>query len=115
MSTVQEFQQSLLELDTGSTVVEPDQSKTTLNRAVDPLGIGAPLPFDEVFLPETVLTPNPLSSQLRNGVTGVTGFRFGIASLGPSLSSSDQGATNSSRRIRSDTLPCSGNRILRQT
>lgn len=84
MSTgsVEEFQQSLSHLETGSTVVPPSEFESTIADLVEPPAVGAALPFDALSLADAPVTLEPSPSQLRDAVTGVTGSRMGISSLG---------------------------------
>mgnify|MGYP000067648110 CR=1 FL=1 len=94
MSTgsVEQFQQSLSRLDTAWTVVSTDELAATVADLVDPPAVGAELPFDDLSLAETPVTLGPSPAQLRDAVTGVTGSRMGIASLGTvAVESRDEG------------------------
>lgn len=80
--SVEQFQQSLSRLDTASTVVSSDELAATIAELADPPAVGAELPFGDLSLAETPVTLGPSPRQLRDAVTGVTGSRMGIASLG---------------------------------
>lgn len=81
-SKVKQFQQSLSDLNTGSSVVTPTEFRSTLEEVLEPPAVGAELPFDDFSLSDTNVTLNPSPSQLKDAVTGVSGSRMGIASLG---------------------------------
>lgn len=80
--TVAKFEQSLSDVDAGSTTVTPDEFGDALSEAVSPPAVGVPLPFDDVSLSNTSVTLNPSPSKLKDATTGVAGSRLGIASLG---------------------------------
>ncbi|WP_323173441.1 LUD domain-containing protein [Natrialba sp. PRR66] len=84
MSTgsVEQFQQSLSRLDTASTAVAPDELVSTVADLVEPPAVGAELPFDGLSLADAPVTLDPSPSRLSEAVTGVSGSRMGIASLG---------------------------------
>lgn len=81
-SSVQDFQRSLSRRDTASTVVTPDELETELAAIIETPAVGAELPFDDFSLSDLPVTLDPSPSQLREAVTGVTGSRMSIASLG---------------------------------
>lgn len=80
--SVREFQQSLARLDTASTVVSPDEFEAELEGIIETPAVGAALSFDDLTLSNLPVRLEPSPSQLREAVTGVTGSRVGIASLG---------------------------------
>lgn len=80
--SVQEFQQSLARLDTASTVVSPDEFEIELEGIIETPAVGAELPFDDLSLSNLPVQLKPSPSQIHEAVTGVTGSRMGIASLG---------------------------------
>jgi L-lactate dehydrogenase complex protein LldG len=80
--SVHEFQQSLARLDTASTVVSPDEFETEVKDIIETPAVGAALPFDDLSLSELPVQLEPSPAQLREAVTGVTGARMSIASLG---------------------------------
>ncbi|QCC49408.1 LUD domain-containing protein [Halobellus limi] len=82
MSIVSEFQHSLSEADADSVVTTPQSFESTLSQVVDTPAVGALLPFDSVSLARTEVATDPTPSQLEGAVTGVTGSRLGIATLG---------------------------------
>lgn len=84
MSTgsIEEFQRSLSQLDTGSTVVSPDEFAETMEDLVEAPAVGAELPFDDLTLSGLPVTLSPSPSQLREAEMGVTGSRLGISALG---------------------------------
>lgn len=79
--SVREFQQSLARLDTASTVVSPDEFETKLEAVIEIPAVGAERPFD-LTLSNLPVRLGPSLSRLCETVTGVTGSRMGIASLG---------------------------------
>lgn len=81
-SLVRQFQQSLVRLDTASTVVPADEFKAELEDVIETPAIGAELPFEDLSLDGVPVALEPSPSQLREAVTGVTGSRMGISSLG---------------------------------
>jgi L-lactate dehydrogenase complex protein LldG len=84
MSTgqVARFESALSDVNAGSTVVSPDGFPEVIESVVEPPAVGTRLPFDDVSLTDTSVTLDPSPSALREAVTGVTGTRLGIASLG---------------------------------
>ncbi|MFC7008627.1 LUD domain-containing protein [Halalkalicoccus salilacus] len=80
--SVRKFQQSLARLDTASTVVSPDEFETELEGIIETPAVGADLSFDDLTVSNLPVSLEPSPSQLREAVTGVTGSRMGIASLG---------------------------------
>jgi len=84
MSTtaVQEFRKSLSAADVESTVVTPDGVEDAMLAAIERPAVGAPLPFTDLSLSGLPITVDPSPSELRDAVTGVTGSRLGISSLG---------------------------------
>ena len=80
--SVREFQQSLARLYTASTVVSPDEFEAELKGIIETPAVGAALSFDDLTLSNLPVRLEPSPSQLRETVTGVTGSRMGIASLG---------------------------------
>lgn len=84
MSTapVAEFRESLSNLETESTVVTPDEAEDALSDAIEQPAVGASLPYPDLSVSELPVTVDPSPSELRNAVTGVTGSRLGVASLG---------------------------------
>lgn len=81
-SAVERFQRSLSDLNTASSVVTPAEFRPTLEEVLEPPAVGAELPFDDLSLADTKVTLDPSPSQLKDAVTGVSGSRMGIASLG---------------------------------
>ena len=81
-SAVNRFQQSLSNLNTASSVVTPTEFQSALEEVLEPPAVGAELPFDDLSLADTQVTLDPSPSQLKDAVTGVSGSRMGIASLG---------------------------------
>jgi len=84
MSTgsVQEFRETLSELNADSTVIAPDEFEARLAELVETPAVGAEFPFDDLSLAEAPVTTDPSPAQLREAVTGVSGSRMGISSLG---------------------------------
>jgi L-lactate dehydrogenase complex protein LldG len=82
MSSVAEFQQSLSQSNTESTVTTPETFAETLAAVVDRPAVGAALPFEDVDLADAPVTLNPTPAQLREAKTGVTAAGLGVASLG---------------------------------
>lgn len=80
--SVSEFQQSLARLDTASTAISPDEFEAELEDIIETPAVGAELPFDGLSLSNLPVRLEPSPSQLREAVTGVTGARMSIASLG---------------------------------
>lgn len=80
--TVQEFKRSLSRLDTDSTVVSRDAFEDALADLVETPAVGAELPFEDLSLSNVPVTLEPSLSKLRSAVTGVTGSRLGVSSLG---------------------------------
>lgn len=80
--SVQEFQQSLAHLNTASTVVSPDEFEAELEDIIETPAVGAELSFDGLTLSDLPVQLEPSPAQLREAVTGVTGSRLSIASLG---------------------------------
>lgn len=80
--TLHEFQRSLSQLNVSSTVVSSDEFESELENLIETPAVGAELPFDGISLSEVPITLEPSPAQLREAVTGVTGSRMGIASLG---------------------------------
>lgn len=91
-SKVSTFQSSLSRVNTRSTVVSPDDFLGVLDDVIEAPAVGARLPFDDVSLAEASVTLDPSVTALREAVTGVTGTRLGIASLGTvAVESRDEG------------------------
>ncbi|WP_245977716.1 LUD domain-containing protein [Halopiger aswanensis] len=69
-------------MNASSTVVPSDEFESELADRIEIPAVGAELPFDGLSLSDAPVTLDPSPAQLREAVTGVTGSRLGIASLG---------------------------------
>lgn len=81
-STVDEFRNSLSQLNTGSTVATRSEAEDAIHDAIEGPAVAAPSPFDDLSFADLPVTVNPSPSALQEAVTGLTGSRLGIASLG---------------------------------
>lgn len=76
-----DFEDALDGLGVTATRTAPDGFEGALAAAIDPPAVGAPLPFEELSLPEEITT-HPTPEELRAATTGVTAARLGIAAYG---------------------------------
>lgn len=63
------------------TRVAPDEATSAIADRLEGPAVGAPLPWDDVALPETVQT-DPTPAELDAAVTGVTGATLAVADYG---------------------------------
>ncbi|MFB6207690.1 MAG: LUD domain-containing protein [Haloglomus sp.] len=76
-----QFAASAREYGVELTRVAPSDVTETVADLVEPPAVGAPLPWDDVVLPEAVPT-DPTPADLDAAVTGVTGAAFAVADYG---------------------------------
>lgn len=79
--TVAAFEASLDRLDVGRTRTNPDGFRRALRELLVEPAVGAPLPSDDVSLPEGVRT-EPTPADLEAAQTGVTAALFAVADYG---------------------------------
>jgi hypothetical protein len=65
-----------------SSVVSRDRFDEALGDAIEDPAIGAALPFDDLLLPDRLVTLDPTPDELRAAKTGVTGAPIGITAPG---------------------------------
>jgi len=84
MSTakVREFRDSLTQRGAESTVISPTEAEGAIRDAIERPAVAAPSPFDDLSFADLPVTIGPSPSELRDAVTGLTGSRLGISSLG---------------------------------
>ena len=71
------------------TRVSPGEATDAIAAAVEEPAVGAPLPWEDVSLPESVRT-DPTAGQLEEAITGVTGAALGVADYGSILLQQDE-------------------------
>lgn len=81
-ATVDEFRDSLSQLDTDTTAVPRAEAEDAVRDAIEKPAVAAPSPFEDLSFADLPVTVDPSPSALREAVTGLTGSRLGIASLG---------------------------------
>lgn len=75
-----------------TTRVQAKEATTVVADAVTSPAVGAPLPFDDVELPETVTT-DPTPAELDEAVTGVTAATLAVADYGSIVLGADPEGT----------------------
>lgn len=78
---VDTFRSALDDLDVECSRTSRDRFHETLESAIDSPAVAAPLPFDDLSLPDD-LTVAPSADELREANTGVTAAGLGIAEYG---------------------------------
>lgn len=78
---VAKFEDSLADLDVDLTPTTTDRFASTLSDIWEEPVVGAPLPFDDLSLPDGIVTA-PTPEDLKNAATGVTAVGAGIAEYG---------------------------------
>jgi L-lactate dehydrogenase complex protein LldG len=87
---VDTFEASLDALDVTRTRTTPDGLEDALAESVVEPVVGAPLPYDDLSLPDWIPT-HPTASELQAARTGVTGVGGGIAEYGTLIVQSNPG------------------------
>lgn len=75
------FEDSLADLDVASSRTTSDEFASAIADICEAPVVGAPLPFDEVALPDDIVTA-PTPEELQNAASGVTAVGAGIADYG---------------------------------
>lgn len=82
MVITQEFTESVKRRGAESTVVSLADAEDAILDAIESPAVAAPSPFDDLSFADLPVTVDPSPSELRDAVTGLTGSRLGISSLG---------------------------------
>jgi L-lactate dehydrogenase complex protein LldG len=69
-------------LQVGWTRTDPDGLAAALDAVVDPPVVGAPLPFDDLALPDDRVNTTPTPADVEQATTGVTAARMAVADYG---------------------------------
>jgi L-lactate dehydrogenase complex protein LldG len=79
--TYEQFAAAVGEYDVDLTRVDPGEATAAIADLVEEPAVGAPLPWDDAALPESVTT-DPTPGELDAAVTGVTGATLAVADYG---------------------------------
>lgn len=81
-STFAMFTSKLDQLDVAWTRTARKNFTDVLSHVIEPPVVGSPLPFDDIELPESLVTLNPSAGALEEARTGITAVHLAIASYG---------------------------------